>query len=135
MGVDAVCNTREESLEDFVARETNGNGVDSVIECSGKPSVLNECVNVLTSNGVLSMVAFYELPEIPFAMDKFVMKGCVLESVMDRATEEAIAAVRQGVDLSPLITRHIKFDECGQYLMEHLKEDNKDDIKVMVDFD
>lgn len=135
MGVDAVCNTREESLIDFVNRETNGQGVDSIIECSGKPSVLEECVKVLARNGALSIVGFYEQPSVLFDIDGFVMKGCVLESVMDRATVEAIEAVQQGVDLSPLITRHIQFENCGGYMMKHLHEDSKDDIKVMVDFD
>ena len=135
MGIDAVCNTREESLMDFVKRETDAQGVDSVIECSGKPSVLNECVEALSRNGALSIVGFYERPSVAFDIDGFVMKGCVLESVMDRATEEAIQAVQEGVDLSPLITRHIRFEDCGDYLMDHLHEESKSDIKVMVDFD
>lgn len=135
MGVDAVCNPKEESLVEFVKRETNGHGVDSVIECSGSIEVLDECVEVLAEQGRLVIVAFYEQLYKTFDIDKFVMKNCVLESVMFHAFDEVIKAMQEGVDLTPLITRHVKFDECGAFMTKLIETRSKEDIKIMVDFE
>lgn len=135
MGVDGVCNPREESLVAFVKRETNGHGIDCLIECSGSIDVLDDCVEVLAERGTLAIVAFYEKIYTTFDIDKFVMKNCVLESVMDHAYHEVIKAMQDGVDLSPLITRHIRFEDCGEFMTKLLESGDKTDIKVMVDFD
>jgi len=134
MGADAACNSREESLSEFVRRETDGHGVDSLIECSGNIRVLDDCVDVLAEGGTLAVVAFYEELYTTFDIDKFVMKNCRLESVMDHAYQEVLRAMLDGVDLTPLITRHIPFSECGSFMTEHLREKSRSDIKVMVDF-
>ena len=135
MGVDAVCNSLEEPLVEFVKRETNGYGVDSLIECSGNMDVLDDCVEVLAPNGTLAIVAFYERLYTTFNIDKFVMKNCTLVSVMDHAYHSVIQAVQDGVNLRPLITRRVKFEDCGELMTELLKETIKKDIKIMVDFD
>jgi threonine dehydrogenase-like Zn-dependent dehydrogenase len=54
---------------------------------------------------------------------------------MDHAYLEVIKAIQEGVNLSPLITRHIKFEECGEFMMKLLDSENKNDIKVIVDFE
>ena len=135
MGVDGTHNPKEESIQDFVKRVTNGYGVDCAIECSGKISVLNDCVDILGKHGTLSVVAFYEQLFSTFDIDKFVMKECVLEPVMGGAQQDVINAVANGVDLTPLITKHIKFDDCGEFMTSMLDAPSKADIKVMVDFD
>lgn len=135
MGVDVVCNPREESLVDFVRRETDGRGVDILIECSGSIAVLDDCVEVLAEGGKLAIVAFYEKIYTTFDIDKFVMKNCTLISVMDHAYHAVIDAMLEGVDLLPLITSRVKFEDCGAKMMEMLKETSKKDIKIMVDFD
>lgn len=135
MGVDVVCNPREESLVECVMRETNGHGIDSLIECSGNIGVLNDCVKVLAKGATMTVLAFYEQLYREFDIDQFVMKEATLNTVMDHATPEVIQAIEEGVDLSPLITRHIRFEDCGAFMEQILKEKNKDDIKVMVDFE
>ena len=82
LGVDAVCNPTEESLKDFVMRETDGKGVDSIIECSGNSSVLDDAIDVLTTFGKLVVVAFYEKLYSTFDLDKLTMKeGSILTVV------------------------------------------------------
>lgn len=135
MGVDAVCNPREESLAEFVKRETDGHGIDSLIECSGNVAVLDDCVDVLAEGGTMAIVAFYEKLYTTFDIDKFVMKNCTLVSVMDHAYQAVIHAMLEGVDLLPLITSRVKFEDCGARMMDMLQEHSKKDIKIMVDFD
>lgn len=135
LGADAVCNTREESLADFVRRETDGRGVDGVIECSGSTRVLDECVNALAGGGTLAIVAFYEKLYDTFDIDRFNLKNCTLTAVMDHAKQEVVTAMLEGLDLTGLITRHIPFDQCGAFMTECIHARHKDDVKVMVDFD
>lgn len=135
LGVDAVCNPTEESLRDFVMRETDGKGVDSIIECSGNISVLDDAIDVLTTFGKLVVVAFYEKLYSTFDLDKLTMKEGSILTVVYHDYEDVIRAMEEGLDLTPLITRHIPFGQCGPYMERCLTEKKKDYIKLMVDFD
>lgn len=135
LGVDAVCNPEEESLREFIIRETNGRGVDNIIECSGNTAVLDEALDALATFGKLIVVAFYEKLYKTFDIDKLTMKEGAILTVAYHDYEDVIRAMEQGLDLTPLITRHIPFKECGPYMEKCLTEKTKDYIKLMVDFD
>lgn len=135
LGADAACNPKQESLKDFVMRETDGKGVDNIIECSGNASVLDEAIDSLAIFGKLIVVAFYEKLYSTFDLDKLTMKEGSVLTVVFHDYEDVISAMQAGLDLTPLITRHISFDACGAYMEKCLSEKKKDYIKLMVDFD
>jgi len=134
MGADVVCNTNKESIADFVKRETNGNGVQYIIECSGNINVLDDCLEAIAIQGTLVIISFYETEYKTFKVDNFVFKEATIRAAAFHAMEEAVEAINEGVDLMPLITRRIKFDEAGQFMMDQIKQ-RSGDIKVMVEFD
>ncbi len=135
LGVDVVCNPLRESLKDVVMRETDGKGVDNIIECSGNLSVLDGAVDLLALCGRLIVIAFYEKPWKDFDLDSFTMKEISIRTVIFHDFEDVIRAMEEGLDLTPLITRHLRFDECGAYLESLMDAPRKEDIKVMVDLD
>jgi len=134
MGVDVCCNPREQDLVELVMKETDGHGADCVIECSGNISVLDDCMASLAHRGKIVIVGLYGKPYEKFDIDGFLFKECSLDVVVDHAIPDVIQALKDGIDVTPLITRHIKFSECGDFMKQLLKEKTSD-IKVMVDYD
>ena len=134
LGADAVCNPMEESLYDFVMKETEGRGVDCVIECSGSVGVLDDAVRMLALLGKLVVIAFYEQLWRSFDLDRLTLKQGSLLTVVYHDYDDVIRAMQEGLDLTPLITRHVGFDECGAFMEQMASAKRKQDIKVMVDF-
>ena len=98
-------------------------------------SVLDDAIDVLTTFGKLVVVAFYEKLYSTFDLDKLTMKEGSILTVVYHDYEDVIRAMEEGLDLTPLITRHIPFGQCGPYMERCLTEKKKDYIKLMVDFD
>ncbi len=135
MGCDVCFNTRKQDLHKCVMDATDGHGADTVIECSGSIEALNQSLGVLAHSGTLAVVAFYEQCWTDFDIDAFIMNNCRMESVMYHDFQGVIQAMSEGLDLLPLITRHIPFEECADYFSKSLENvGSKPDIKVMVDF-
>jgi len=135
MGADMVVNPKEEDLVDVLMKETDGHGVDCIIECSGSVAVLDDCVEVLAKQGKLILISLYGKKYTNFDIDAFIFKEADMRTVMFHDTLDTIKAVDEGVDLSPLITRHIRFDEAAEFMMDLIKQERKENVKVMVDFD
>jgi threonine 3-dehydrogenase len=62
MGADAVADPLETNLPAFVRELTEGNGADVVIEYSGQPDGLRNCLHSVTGSGDIRLCAFPALP-------------------------------------------------------------------------
>jgi len=133
MGADLCNNPKEEPLHDFIMRETNGHGCDTIIECSGNLSVIDDCISCLATAGTLVTLAFYEKPCTHFDIDAFTFTGGHIEAAIYHDFDGVVAAMKDGVDFMPLITKHISFDECADFMKKTAESPSKEDIKVMVD--
>ncbi len=110
-------------------------GIDVILECSGNVAVLDDCVDALAKQGKLILISLYGKKYTNFDVDAFVFKEAEMRTVMFHDTLDTIKAVADGVDLSPLITKHLKFDEAAEFMMKLINEKSKENIKVMIDFD
>ena len=112
-----------------------GSPIDLLSYITLHSSVLDDAIDVLTTFGKLVVVAFYEKLYSTFDLDKLTMKEGSILTVVYHDYEDVIRAMEEGLDLTPLITRHIPFGQCGPYMERCLTEKKKDYIKLMVDFD
>jgi len=131
LGADYVINPKEEDLVKVVKEITNGHGADCILECSGSISVIDDCLEVLAQRGIFAVIAFYGRKYETFDIDTFVLRDAEIKAVTLHDFENTIKALEDGVDLSPLITRHVKFDEAADFLMQQIKQKTSD-IKVVI---
>ncbi len=133
LGAGFCHNPGEEGLTDYIRRVTNGHGADAIIECSGNLTVIDDCLHCLAPSGTLVTVAFYDRPCTHFDLDELTLKNARIESVKWHDFDGVIQAMQDGVDLTPLITRHIPFEEAADYFEKNRMAQKKEDIKVVVD--
>src|SRR5215813_8934215 len=62
LGADVLVNVREESLPRRVAEVTGGKGADSVLECAGGPTSMQEALESVKRGGRIGVVAWYAGP-------------------------------------------------------------------------
>src|SRR5215813_14163016 len=62
LGADFLINVRRESLGERVAQITDGKGADSVLECAGGPSSMQEALENVKRGGRIGVVAWYAGP-------------------------------------------------------------------------
>ena len=60
LGADITVNMTRENLLDIVMRETDGPGMDIVMDSTGAPELLNDAMFMLRGSGSLVIPAFYE---------------------------------------------------------------------------
>jgi len=132
LGADVIINPREQDFVKTVKDITNGHGADCIIECSGSVDALDDNFKVLTPRGVMTIIAFFGRNYEHFDLDTFVLSDADIRASCLHDFLNVIKAMQEGVDLSPLITRHITFDEAKDFLEQQVKV-KSNDIKVMVD--
>src|SRR2546428_6714439 len=62
LGADHVINVRQESLAERVRELTGGKGADSVLECAGGPTSMQEALENVKRGGRIGVVAWYAGP-------------------------------------------------------------------------
>lgn len=135
MGADAVVNTQREILKDYIKDHCRGS-VGNILDCSGNIDVLNDCISLLAKEGTLALAGFFERKYTDFDIDTFIMKHGHMHGVMGgyQYTQAALEGVNAGIDLSPIITKRIPFDEAGPMITEMAKAQKNKEIKVLVEF-
>jgi len=135
MGADTTINVTRESLKDAVMRETDGEGVSTVIETSGAISVINESLNCIAAAGIISLVGFYEKELNGFNIDKVVLNKIQIRGVAgEPVMQEIIDLIASGsIKLNPLITHKVNFDEAAISAFTNIKARDESKIKILVE--
>jgi threonine 3-dehydrogenase len=124
MGADVLLDPSTEDVGAKVKAETDGNGVDVLLEMSGHPAAIRQGFSLLRNGGRASLLG---LPSKPFELDianAIIFKGATVHGINGRKMYEtwfqAEALMRDPrVDLSPVITHRLplaKFDEAMKLL-------------------
>jgi threonine 3-dehydrogenase len=124
MGADLLLDPSTEDVEAKVKAETDGNGVDVLLEMSGHPAAIRQGFAILRNGGRASLLG---LPSRPFELDianAIIFKGATVHGINGRKMYEtwfqAEALMRNpGIDLSAVITHRLplaKFDEAMKLL-------------------
>jgi 2-desacetyl-2-hydroxyethyl bacteriochlorophyllide A dehydrogenase len=134
MGADFAVNSVEEDLAGIIRRETDGKGVDAVIETSGNIHVINSCMDLVRSRGIIALIGFYEKNHKDFNIDALVMKAATMKGILgDFGTPREVIDMRLKGNFSfkPLITHVFRLDEAI-WAMKTAEERNDTKIKMLV---
>lgn len=129
MGADITINPKTASVTDLVLRDTNGEGVDVLLEMSGAPSAIREGLHLLKAGGHAVLLG---LPSKPFELDLanlVIMKGITVHGIAGRKLWETWYEIRGllrsgAVNLEPVITHRFKLTEFDRAFQTMLSGDS-----------
>lgn len=117
MGADLCLDARD----DVVARlrsETDGNGVDVVLEMSGAEPALQQGLAALTNGGRLSLLGTHTDPVVIDVSRDVIFKGIRIYGITGRRLYETwyrtTALLSEGLDLSPIITHRLPLSRYAE---------------------
>lgn len=137
MGASVLINTTKENLKDVVMRETNGRGMDIILDTTGNPDIFNDLLELLRPSGTIVIPGFYE-QVIPNAkIDRIIAKNCTLIGAAGTPNmgRKILDMLENGlINLAPMITEHYPFERAKEGF-EAVKKHNDSRVKIMIDFD
>ena len=136
LGADRCVNMTRENLYDVVMEETEGRGMDIVMDSTGAPQLLNDSMLMLRGSGSLVIPAFYERVLDGVKLDRLIVKNCTLIGAAGtpNITPKILGLIASGkLDLTPMLTDRFPFDQAME-AFEAVTARNDTRVKVMVDF-
>ncbi len=110
MGADLVLDAKD----DVVGRlrsETDGNGVDIVLEMSGSSAALHQGLAAVTNGGRVSLLGTHTVPATIDLSQEVIFKGIRIYGITGRRLFESwyktTALLEEGLDVSPIITHRL----------------------------
>ena len=117
MGADVVLDGRD----DVVGRaraETDGNGVDIVLEMSGAQAALHQGLAAVTNGGRVSLLGTHTQPVTVDLSEEVIFKGIRIYGITGRLLFDTwyrtTALLEEGLDLTPIITHRLPLSEYAQ---------------------
>ena len=114
LGADFVINVRREKLGARVAEITSGKGADSVLECAGGPSSMQEALENVKRGGRIGVVAWYAGP-VEMDMNLAVRSNVRIYAARGEGgmnCGRSLALMSEGkLVADPLISHHFKLDQ------------------------
>ncbi|NQV06469.1 L-threonine 3-dehydrogenase [bacterium] len=134
IGADVIVNVSRDSPREMIAKETDGEGVDVLLEMSGAPTALADGLSLLKYGGEAALLGLFSSPVAFDFDDNLIFKGATLHGIAGRRLWDTWyqmrAMLRSGaVDLSPVVTHRFALDdyeaafdlmasgECGKVVM------------------
>lgn len=119
MGADVVLNARAPDTVERLLAETDGDGVEVLLEMSGAGPALSQGLEALTRGGRVSLLGIYPEPITVDVSDQVIQKGARLYGIFGRKIydtwERTQALLRSGaLDVSPILTHRLRMDEFEQ---------------------
>lgn len=108
MGSDVVIDPGSENVVSRLLEETNGEGVDVVLEMSGNAGAIGQAFSALRHGGHVSMLGIPSRPVELDLADGLIFKGATVQGISGRRIWETWYQTRgfleSGMDLSPIVT-------------------------------
>ncbi len=119
MGADLALHAIEDPVVDQVFKETDGEGVDVLLEMSGAPAAIDQGFTLLKPGGEVALLG---VAPGAFEFDwnhHIVFKAAIVQGISGRKLwqtwYQARGLIRSGaVDLSPIVTHHFALEEYDQ---------------------
>jgi threonine 3-dehydrogenase len=115
MGADRAYNVAEVDVVAEIKRETEGNGVDVLLEMSGAASAIDQGFSALAYGGEAALLGLTSAP-IPFDLNNHIIfKGATVHGIVGRKLWETWYQMRSllssgAVDLAPLVTHRFPME-------------------------
>jgi len=131
----SVLDPTETDVAAEIQDQTEGQGVDVAIECIGKASTVNTCIQCAKRGGRIVVVGIFEKPgEINYNDLVFQEKEVIGSLAYYGEFDSAIALLADGrVKAEPLITGKIKLDDIVEKGFEELLKNRESNIKILVE--
>jgi L-iditol 2-dehydrogenase len=114
LGADHVINVKKENLAQRMRELTGGKGADSVLECAGGPTSMQEALESVKRGGRIGIVAWYAGP-VTMDMNLAVRSNVRIYAARGEGgmnSGRSLALMSQGkIVADPIITHHFKLDE------------------------
>jgi 2-desacetyl-2-hydroxyethyl bacteriochlorophyllide A dehydrogenase len=114
LGADHVINVRKDDLAARMRELTAGKGADSVLECAGGPTSMQEALENVKRGGRIGVVAWYTGP-VTMDMNLAVRSNVRIYAARGEGgmnSGRSLALMSQGkIVADPIITHHFKLDE------------------------
>ena len=116
MGADLALKGRAPETVDRLLSETDGDGVEVLLEMSGAGPALGQGLEALTRGGRVSLLGIYPEPVTVDLSDQVIQKGARLYGIFGRRIydtwERTQALLRSGaLDVSPIITHRLGLED------------------------
>lgn len=134
LGATDTININSVNAVDEVMRITGGVGMDFVAETSGAASTVQQAIDIARVRGMIAMIGFYETNIDGLIINHLVTKGLTMRGIMGELgiVPPIIKYITESkLDLEPMVTRIIDFDDAPDYFIHH-RETHKKDVKVLV---
>ncbi|XP_022780397.1 uncharacterized protein LOC111321701 isoform X1 [Stylophora pistillata] len=117
MGADVLVNGKTENLKDIVMRETSGDGIGCLVECSGAAPLVNSCFSLLRKGGRVVLVGLLKQPlHVENFLQDILFKSLTLKTIHGRKifstwekSEELL--FNNKVDVTPVITHEVPMSQ------------------------
>jgi threonine 3-dehydrogenase len=117
MGADVVLDGRDDVVGRLRA-ETDGNGVDVVLEMSGSSAALHQGLAAVTNGGRVSLLGTHTVPATLDLSQEVIFKGIRIYGITGRRLWDtwyrSTALLEEGLDLSPIISHRLPLAEYAQ---------------------
>ena len=133
-GADFTINVRKENLADRVREVTQGKGADSVLECAGGPTSMQEALENVKRGGRIGVVAWYAGP-VQMDMNLAVRSNVRIYAARGEGgmnCGRSLALMSAGkIAADPIITHHFPLDQIHEALRTYVERiDNA--LKVII---
>lgn len=126
-GADAIFNTKDKNLKEFVLEFTNGDGMGRICECSGASSMVNLTFSMLRKGGQMTLVGLPKEPlHVENVLQDVVFKALTLKTIHGRQiyhtwveTEKLVADGK--IDVKKVITSRFpmsRYEDAFKALFE-----------------
>ena len=134
LGADFTINVRKENLADRVREITHGKGADSVLECAGGPTSMQEALENVKRGGRIGVVAWYRGP-VEMDMNLAVRSNVRIFAARGEGgmnSGRSLALMSAGKILAdPIITHHFSLDQTHEAFRTYVERiDNA--LKVVI---
>ena len=117
MGADLVLDARDDVVGRLRA-ETDGNGVDIVLEMSGSSAALHQGLAAVTNGGRVSLLGTHAVPATIDLSKEIIFKGLRIYGITGRRLWDTwyrtTALLEEGLDISPIITHRLPLSQYAQ---------------------
>ena len=117
MGADLALDAREDVVN-RLRQETDGDGVDIVLEMSGSAAALHQGLAVVTNGGRVSLLGTHTAPATLDMSQEIIFKGVRLYGITGRRLWDTwyrtTALLEEGLDIAPIISHRLPLSDYEQ---------------------
>ena len=114
MGADLALDARDDVVERLRA-ETDGNGVDIVLEMSGSAAALHQGLAAVTNGGRVSLLGTHATPATLDLSKEVIFKGLRIYGITGRRLWDTwyrtTALLEEGLDVTPIISHRLPLSD------------------------